>query len=106
MNAVPVIDLGEKKLTLQKLVASPEARRKTLPAVVRVLATRVSMPPRSNVLLLSETNKAIWGQISASRGQDLPATRERNRRFEERLTLQDGRTIALVTNLRNEPHHL
>ncbi|KAM7310228.1 solute carrier family 22 member 2-like [Ixodes scapularis] len=99
-----VIDLGTNRLTLRKPAPPAEEPQATSPAV-RVLANHVNLPPRSSVFVLVGIDEASCGEVLLEGSLQLLLGRGIGvaRGVAE---LQDGRTVALVTNFRNETQHL
>ncbi|KAM7298500.1 uncharacterized protein ISCGN_019095, partial [Ixodes scapularis] len=99
-----VIDLGTNRLTLRKPVPPAEEPQATSPAV-RVLANHVNLPPRSSVFVLVGIDEASCGEVLLEGSLQLLLGRGIGvaRGVAE---LQDGRTVVLVTNFRNETQHL
>ncbi|KAM7303820.1 uncharacterized protein ISCGN_013745 [Ixodes scapularis] len=99
-----IIDLAENKLTLRKPVPSVENPKPTL-AAVRVLASHVNLPPLSSVFVPVGTEGAtcgvalLEGSVQLLLGRGIGIARGVTE-------LQDGRTVALVTNFRQESQHL
>ncbi|KAM7285659.1 uncharacterized protein ISCGN_032546 [Ixodes scapularis] len=99
-----VIDLGTNRLTLRKPVPPSEEPQATSPAV-RVLANHVNLPPRSSVFVPVGIDEASCGEVLLEGSLQLLLGRGIGvaRGVAE---LQDGRTVVLVTNFRNETQHL
>ncbi|KAM7313460.1 uncharacterized protein ISCGN_003324 [Ixodes scapularis] len=102
-----VIDLETNKLRLRKPVVMTE-NQKTAPATsttVRVLSDHVNLPPCSSVLVPVATEKGICGEALLEGSVQLLLGRGIGvaRGIAE---LQDGRTVALVTNFRQKAQHL
>ncbi|KAM7313892.1 uncharacterized protein ISCGN_003679 [Ixodes scapularis] len=99
-----VIDLGANRLTLRKPVSPPEEPKATSSAV-RVLASHVNLPPRSSVFVPVGITEAFCGEVLLEGSLQLLLGRGIGvaRGVAE---LQDGRTVVLVTNFRNEAQHL
>ncbi|KAM7315468.1 uncharacterized protein ISCGN_005251 [Ixodes scapularis] len=99
-----VIDLGTNRLTLRKPAPPAEEPKATSPTV-RVLANHVNLPPRSSVFVPVGIDEASCGEVLLEGSLQLLLGRGIGvaRGVAE---LQDGRTVALVTNFRNETQHL
>ena len=99
-----VIDLGANRLTLRKPALPPQEPKPTS-AAVRVIADHVSLPPQSSVLVPVVTDTATCGEVLLEGNVQLLLARGIGvaRGVTE---LQDGRTVVLVTNFRQEAQHL
>ncbi|KAM7303297.1 uncharacterized protein ISCGN_013261 [Ixodes scapularis] len=99
-----VIYLGANRLTLQKPALPLEEPRATSPAV-RVLADHVHLPPRSSVFLPVRTDEAscdevlLEGSVQLLLGRGIGVARGVT-------NFQDGCTMVLVTDFRQEPQHV
>ena len=91
-------------MTLRKPVP-PLEKPQTASAAVRVAAAHVNLPPRSSVVVPVVTDAATRGEVVLEGNLQLLLGREIGvaRGVAE---LQDGRTVVLVTNFRNETQHL
>ncbi|KAM7312715.1 uncharacterized protein ISCGN_009620 [Ixodes scapularis] len=99
-----VIDLGENRLTLRTPVP-PSERPQTASAAVRVAADHVNLPPRSSVVVPVVTDAATCGEVVLE--GDLQLLLGRGIGVARGVAeLQDGRTVVLVTNFRQETQHL
>ena len=102
-----VIDLEANELTLRKPAPTLDDQTTTSApsAAVRVLSIHVNLPPRSSVLVPVGTGTAVCGEALLEGSVQLLL--DRGIGVARGVTeLQDGCTVALVTNFRREAQHL